>query len=251
MGVPERPIDVHGYRGQFVALGAGPPLVLLASQLVLARTYRDTAKRLGRSFRVVVLEMPGSGRAARLPVPWGASEYVHWLVGCLDALRIGPATVIGHSCSGAVALALAVHHPDRVGRLVLADTIGAGGPHSLLRVLAARGLDCIVELNLTARAWPHVAQNLLTHPRNFAYQTWLAARTDLGRTAAQVRVPTLIGWGARAHTYPPRCAAALHVHVPHARLYVSAEGCHDWIVDRPEEFSTVVERFVCEPTPSP
>lgn len=251
MNVPvgrERSIDVAGYRGRYFETGSGPRLVLLASMLVLARTYRDTARLLGRWFRTTVVEMPGTGRADPLPRPWDRDEYAKWVAGFLDALAIDRATMVGHSCSGAVALALAERHPARVERLVLADTVGAGGAHSLLRVLAGRGLDGVLEWRLTGRGWPHVAQNILTHPRNFAYQTWLAAKTDLSRRAALVRAPTLIAWGALDYTFPPRCATALRQQMPKSTLYVSADGSHDWIVDRPMEFADAVHEFAFGPT---
>jgi pimeloyl-ACP methyl ester carboxylesterase len=130
-----------------------------------------------------------------------------------------------------------------VERLVLADAAGAGGPHSLLRVLLGRGVDGVLEWQLTGRGWSHAAQNLLTHPRNFAYQTWLAAKTDLSRRAALVRAPTLIGWGALDHTFPPRAAMVLLRQMPRATLYVSKNGSHDWIVDRPTEFVAAVREF--------
>jgi len=239
----ERSIDVAGFRGRYFEAGSGPRLVLLASMLVLARTYRDTARQLGQWFRTTVVEMPGSGRAARLPRPWSVEEYVRWVVAFLDALAIDRATIVGHSCSGAVALVLAAEHPARAERLVVADTAGAGGPHSLLRVLSDRGLDGVLEWQLTGRGWPHVAQNILTHTRNFAYQTWLAAKSDLSRRAALVRAPTLIAWGALDHTFPPRCATALKRQMPRPTLYLSRGGSHDWIVDRPTEFAAAVREF--------
>src|SRR4051794_3119630 len=160
-------IRVGGHAGWLTAAGAGPPVVLLASTLVLARSYQPVAEKLRRSFRVHTVEMPGSGRGSRLAAPWDVEAYAGWVAGLFDALGLERATVIGHSNSGGVALALAALHPGRVGRLVLADTVGADLAHSLPRVVLSRVLDGVLELWLTVGAWHHVAYNVVAHTGNF------------------------------------------------------------------------------------
>jgi pimeloyl-ACP methyl ester carboxylesterase len=241
----ERTVVVDGIAGRYAAVGAGPPVVILATMLALARTYRDTARLLGRAYRVVTLELPGTGRSAHRPATWDTEDYARWTAGAFAALGIGRAeAVIGHSCSGAVVVALAALHPDRVARLVLADPVGAGGRHSLTRILIGRAIDAVIELRLTARGWPQVAQNIVQHPRNFAYQTWLAAKGDVSGYAECVRAPVLIGWGAHDWTLPASCRTALARMLPNARCYVCAAGSHDWIVARPAEFAAVTRRFI-------
>src|SRR5688500_13604225 len=112
-------------------------------------------------------------------------------------------------------------------------------------MLAGRGLDCVVEGELTARGWPHVALNLLVHPRDFLFHVWKAARADLRDQARRVRAPALVAWGAGDHTLPANAPAEFHKALPDARLYVSATGSHDWLIDRPAEFAAAVRDFVC------
>src|SRR5437762_8923634 len=101
--------------------GAGPAVVLLASPLVLASSYRSTLAHLIADFHVFVVELPGSGHALPLPQPWSMQQYADWLPGLFDALELPQPIVIGHSNSAAIALLLAADHPSRVSQLVLAD----------------------------------------------------------------------------------------------------------------------------------
>lgn len=245
---PRRWVDVAGHRGSFVEAGEGPPVVLLASMVVLAESYRTSLAALRRRFRVVVAESPGCGRGSRLSEPWGISDYADWVADFLDLLRLDRGiecpTLIGHSNSGAVALTVAAQYPGRVSRIVLADTVGVDERCSILRVLASRAVDAVIEWPLTAAAWHHPVYNAIFHTRNCLRQVRWAGQTDLTPLGPDVRVPTLLAWGARDHTTPLRGAHRLHRLLRDGTLYVSPTGCHDWVVDHPREFTDALAEFV-------
>jgi pimeloyl-ACP methyl ester carboxylesterase len=237
-----RPADVNGHRGGYAVTGAGPPVVLLASPLALAATYRPTADRLGRAHRVYTVEMPGSGRGSRV-VGWGFEEYARWAAGLLDLLGLEDVTLIGHSHSGAVTVAAAAEYPQRIGRVVIADAVGAVRD-SAWRVLGGQLMDFMVyELGLALRAWHHPAFNAIFHTRNFIRQVWTALSGDATGYAARVRVPALVAWGRRDHTTPLRGAEAYARLLPDPTVYVSPRGAHGWVIARPEEFAAAVGRF--------
>lgn len=196
------PVDVDGVRGWYAATGAGPPVVLLASPLALAATYRPTARRLGRSQLVYTVQMPGSGRGSRV-TGWGVAEYAGWAAGFLDRLGLEDVTLIGHSYTGAVALTVAARHPRRVGRLVVADSVGVERD-SVGRVLAGQLRDFLVrELGLTLSAWHHPGFNAVFHTRNFARLVRDSLRPGAVPEAEKVAVPTLVAWGGLDRTTPP------------------------------------------------
>jgi pimeloyl-ACP methyl ester carboxylesterase len=155
------------------------------------------------------------------------------------------ATLIGHSNSAAVALPFAITHLRQVERLVLVDPIGGDGPaRLLLGVVLRRAIDAVLfELPISAAGWHHVAFNIVLHARNFWNQVRLAARTDLRETASRADVPTLLAWGARDHTMGITGLYELLRRIPHASVYVSESGSHDWIVAHPREFARMVHRF--------
>jgi pimeloyl-ACP methyl ester carboxylesterase len=240
-------VTAAGKRGRVLVAGdATCPtvIVILASQLVLAKSYRPTAAALARrGFRVRVVEMPGCGGGGRLRERWGMREYGNWVCAMLDELREDAPIVIGHSNSGAAAIVAARGCPQRFAALVLADSIGALPAKSLPHVLLGRALDGLIEWKLSLRALHHPIYNMLFHTRSLFRQINLAARTDVREIASQVHVATLIAWGARDHTMPPQCAARLKQAMPVSTLYVSESGSHDWIVDRAEEFANTVDAF--------
>ena len=234
--------------GWYTDVGRGPTVMILASTLVLARSYEWTIDCLAPHCRVVTVEMPGAGRAKPPPRPWGFEDYGHWVAGCVRELRLGRPTVVGHSNSGGAALVAAAMHPESVGRLVLADTVGGDASPSLPRVIAGRALDAFLEPRLTLFGWHHVIGNALAHTKDFFGQVWKSVYDDLRPHARRVRAPTLLAWGARDHTVPIRCGQALQALIPNASMYVSPRGSHDWMIDHATEFAGVLRAFI-EATP--
>jgi len=114
-------VDVPGARLHVVERGEGPALRLvhgLAGQLCHF-TY-GIVDQLATQYRVVAVDRPGSGYSVRSP---GASATLSAqadvLAALIDTLQLGRSVVVGHSLGGALALALAQRHPQRVAGLAL------------------------------------------------------------------------------------------------------------------------------------
>ena len=235
-------IEVNGTRGVYEVAGNGPPLVLLASPLARAKTYRPVAASLGRTFRVYTVELPGSGWAGPIGAGWSAGRYATWVHGFVGALGLIRPFVVGHSHSGPIAVTLAARYPDAVGRLVLVDATGTG-PHSAVWVFSAGLIDLASEFEIVATRWHHVLGNLVLHPRNFVRQVRDALTADVRDEAARVMVLTLVAWGSRSLAFPPRHAREYARCLPNARVYLSMRGHHDWLIARSDEFAAAVEAF--------
>lgn len=81
--------------------------------------WRLAAERLAETTRVIVPDLPGTGRSQPVSQPQGLFEQVNALTRILDALDIDRVQVVGHSMGGAMGLLLADAAGARVERLVL------------------------------------------------------------------------------------------------------------------------------------
>ena len=118
-------LKVGEYRAHYLAAGTGKTVILiLASQVVTARSYRSTLNALSQSYRVICLELPGSGRSDGVKSPFTQQQSADWLTQFMKQLDIASAVVVGHSCSGAPAISLAQTHSKLVSHLVLVGSIG-------------------------------------------------------------------------------------------------------------------------------
>lgn len=121
-------VPVRG--GRLAVLEAGPTEIPRGTVVLLhgaSASAADPMEGIGRvlakrGYRVIAFDRPGFGWTDRLAGAEAASPaFQAAAIGqALDAMEVGPAIVLGHSWSGALALRLALDRPDRVAGLVLA-----------------------------------------------------------------------------------------------------------------------------------
>src|SRR5919202_750447 len=98
----------------FRQLGEGYPLVLVHGLMVTGEMFEPVMGAFAERHRVVVPDLRGHGRSARLPGPYAVDRLASDLAELLDSLGVESADVLGYSQGGAVAQWLARDHPERV-----------------------------------------------------------------------------------------------------------------------------------------
>ncbi|MEQ8895451.1 MAG: alpha/beta hydrolase [Roseovarius sp.] len=113
-------IEVNGQKVHAVVMGSGPDVVLIHGASGNTRDMTlSLAPRLAREFRIFVFDRPGLGYTDRIsPSGTTITEQADLLSAAASQLGAEKPVVVGHSYGGAVALAWAVHHPDRLSALV-------------------------------------------------------------------------------------------------------------------------------------
>ncbi len=133
-------VTIEGVRLHLVEAGEGPAVLMihgLASQLQ-SYTYALQA-RLQQRYRLVIVDRPGCGYSQA-----GADASLTGQAAVMSALLRGlgieKALVVGHSLGGAVALAMAIEHPEQVAGLALLSPASQtqAAPPKALNSLAVR-----------------------------------------------------------------------------------------------------------------
>ena len=120
--------------------GQGAPVVLVHGWPLSSRTWRKVVPELARSARCIALDLLGAGESlAGTDRSHGLEAQGRLVGGFLDALGLERVTLIGHDSGGSVARCFATASPERVDRLVLADTEVPG--HRPPFVLLLQGLS--------------------------------------------------------------------------------------------------------------
>ena len=114
-------IVIDGVNLHYVDRGAGRPIVLIHGLSGQLRNFApELVDRLAAEHRVVLIDRPGSGYSG--PLSGGANTLAaqaNIVAGLITALDLDPPLIVGHSLGGALALNLALDHPDLVGALAL------------------------------------------------------------------------------------------------------------------------------------
>lgn len=106
---------------------ARPPLVLLHGGGDTIRTnFAELLPALARERQVIAFEQQGYGHTADIPDrPFSFEQSADDTVGLLAYLGVECADLFGFSNGGTIALQVAIRHPQRVRRLVLASALTA------------------------------------------------------------------------------------------------------------------------------
>ncbi len=114
-------VEVDGERIHYVDEGQGPVLVMIHGLSGCGRNLTHSlSPRLREQFRVITLDRPGSGYSSRSAgAGVSITAQARLIARFIEILHLGRPLVVGHSLGGALALALALNHPQRVSALVL------------------------------------------------------------------------------------------------------------------------------------
>lgn len=115
-------VDLRGHTIHYQQIGQGPDLILVHGLFCnIAFWWFRVAPKLAETHRVTAFDLRGHGFSGMPSAGYRAVDLADDIVALMDHLHIARAHVLGHSFGGAVSLALAVRHPDRVAKLTLAD----------------------------------------------------------------------------------------------------------------------------------
>jgi non-heme chloroperoxidase len=114
-------IDVNGTTFTYVEQGQGMPVVLVHGALGDYRTWSGEMDDFGAHYHVIAYSY-----RYHYPEKWTEGQYsyqVHIadLIALLQALKLGPVHLVGHSYGGGVVANVAKDHPELIRSLVLAE----------------------------------------------------------------------------------------------------------------------------------
>lgn len=251
----------HG-EGEAVILlhGSGPGVTAYANWRLLIPT-------LSTSYRVLAPDVVGFGYTEHPEnFEYTLDNWVDFTIRFMDALKIEKASFVGNSFGGALSLAIAIKHPNRVNRFVM---MGAAGIHfemteglrkvwgyqpsfenmrELMNTFAHRGdliSDEIVESRYQASMRPNYQEayeQLFPEPM----QEKLDALCLPESLIQAVENPALVIHGKEDVIVPMDCSIRAHKLLKNSDLHVYGNCGHWTQFERAVEFGALVHSFLSE-----
>jgi triacylglycerol lipase len=261
-------VSVLGFKLHYREAGQGAPVVLLHGLGGSGAGWGATMAALAPSYHVIALDQIGFGDSDKPLIAYQNAVLAQFLVDFLHAMGLAKATLVGNSMGGTVAAYTAVHYPDAVDRLVIADGSGLArapdAPKPDPRIAALQ--------NGVTRAQTRDFLHILFHDPSFVtdarVEQFLAARLHAGFTIAKMQeataagvgritdaemstitAPTLILWGQYdALAGPPEgLGARLHRDIAGSEFSVVENSGHLPQTEQPDAFNALVLKFLAEP----
>lgn len=237
------------------------PVVFLHSMALASEGFRSVADRLGDEFRSLLFDFRGQGRSRIPDVDLIDTETLYEdAVGLVEALRVGPAHVVGMSMGGWIGLRLAARRPDLVRSLALIGTTAANTEDTdltpVLGGLAQLGFAHpeIVEGTLAAsysaaaladesrrEEWDRWRQRLAAVDTACALATFagIVSRAPVEDELPSITAPTLVISPEHDIFYGREHHERLAAGVASGRLVAIASG-HIAAVERPDQVAALI-----------
>lgn len=206
--------------------------------------------------RILRFDQRGQGASEAPPAPYRIDDLGRDALAVLDGYQVEQADVCGLSLGGVVALWLAINHPDRVRRLVLACTAAKVGTEEAWRARAEAVLhdgtasiaDMVMErffspgFRATDPQTVAAARAALVAAPDEGYlgSCLALAAADLRGEVASVSAPTLVLAGSADEPTPPSVMRELHAELPDARWRELEGAGHLANLEVPEAFAAAV-----------
>ena len=257
---------MSGVRIAWERHGAGPPLLLIHGLGYARWGWEPVLPGLAERHDVILFDNRGIGESDVPPGPYTVAEMADDAVRVLDEAGVERAHVVGTSLGGMVAQELALAHPERVDRLVLACTT-PGGPNAhpmpqatVALLTEAASLEPAVALRRfvenalapsTVATRPELVERILAHrlatgqhPAAWAAQAAAGVAFDAYARLGALSAPTLVQHGSEDVVVDPRNSEVLAQLLPDARLDVFPGTGHLFFWEEPVGFVASVASFL-------
>jgi pimeloyl-ACP methyl ester carboxylesterase len=245
--------------------GEGVPVVMIHGLGGTTNTWTPLLGAFSRQRRVR-LDLPGSGRSARVEGPLSIERFVEAVRKALAFLQVRRAHVAAHSMGTIVAAHFAAAEPDAVASLALFGPLLAP-PEPARAAIRARaqlarreGMQGIADALLLSSlssatrqrnpaAAAFVRESLMGQdPEGYARSCEALAEAQPADTS-RLACPTLLVTGDEDPVSPPASVRAMGERIKGSRVEV-LRGCGHWApVEKPQECVSILNRFYSRGAP--
>jgi 3-oxoadipate enol-lactonase len=218
---------------------------------------------MARHFRVLRYDTRGHGLSAVTPGPYSIEQLGRDALGLLDGLKIDKVCFCGLSMGGMTGMWLGVNAPERLDRLILANTASLIGNREIwnARIEQVRqgGMASIAESVLQRWFTPSFlasAPDRVERVRQMLLQTAAAGyignceavrEMDQREAIARIATPTLVITGSKDPATPAAEGRFVAGRIAGAK-YVELETAHLSNIEAAEEFTAAISTFLLAPT---
>jgi pimeloyl-ACP methyl ester carboxylesterase len=262
-------ITVLGFKLHYLEAGRGAPVVLLHGLGGDGSRWGPNIEPLAKDFHVFALDQIGFGESDKPLANYHTGMLAEFLAGFLKAAGVPKASLVGNSMGAGVALYTAVHYPEMVDRIVLADgggyrqAAGAAQAPPTAEALHRRQIQNSVTRDETREFF-----RILFHDKSLVTEKMVDEQLTLRLRAAftitkmqeggergslseqevrGVKAPTLVLWGRYDELANPAGADRLEKAIPGARKVIIDNCGHMPQLERADEFNRIVRDFLLAP----
>ena len=241
--------------------GSGPAVVLVHGYPFNRSLWTEQVSALADRYRVVALDLRGHGESEASTGASTMKLMAQDIAGLMDELQIDRAVIGGLSMGGYVTLAFYQLFPERVEKLLLADTRAQADTDEAkatradqVQQILADGMTGIVNAMLRKLLSPETVSKqpeIVKRVRDMMMHTTpegavgalrgMAEREDQTARLAHINVPTLIVVGKDDPITPVADSEKMHERIAGSQLVVIENASHVSNIEQPQQFNRALK----------
>jgi 3-oxoadipate enol-lactonase len=259
----ERFIAVNGNRLRILIDGdpRRPWLTCLHGAATNVHLWDPQIEAFGSHFHILRIDVRGHGKSSAVVQAKTFDDLVADVIAVWDALGIKTSTVMGLSLGGMTGYGLAIHHPDRMERLIAADCRSdapkfyADSWVNRLQVLKDQGITGLADVTISA--WmteattdsrPDIiagarAMIMTTSAPGFVSVATALMALDYKKDLGRIRCPTLLVVGSEDGPQLEQMRKMADI-IPGAELVVVEGAGHLSNFEQPDRFNAAVLHYL-------
>ncbi len=239
---------------RYIDEGSGEVLLLLHGLFGALSNWEGVVNSFSKKYRVIIPMLPIYDMPLREA---GLGGLVKFLSGFVQLMELKEMNLVGNSLGGHVGLLYTLDYPDKVKKLVLTGSSGLfensmGGSFpkrgSYEYVKERVGYTFYDPAVATDELIDEVFETTKSIPKclRIVAIAKSAQRNNLADELPKIDKPTLLVWGLNDTITPPMVAHEFNRLIPNSRLTFIDKCCHAPMMERPEEFNRILEKFLEE-----
>jgi len=250
-------VEVNGQKVHFKVSGQGRDMVLLHGWGANLSLMNPLHRHFQRYFRTFSVDLPGFGLSDQPPQRWGVADYASTVKGFLHSQGIENPILLGHSFGGKVSIFLAAQQLE-IHKLILVDSSGIVPKRDAkyyFKIYSYKTARRIMELPGLKPLFRQRLEELKNRSGSEDYRNARGVmretlvkviNEDLTGILPQIKVPTLLVWGADDTATPVADGRLMEQLIPDARLIVLYNAGHYSYLDRLPDFLHITGQFLEE-----
>lgn len=250
----------------YTVTGEGSPLLILNGIMMSTMSWGVFEKHFTKENKLILVDLLDQGQSEKMTEDFTQDIQVEVVNALLDELKIDKVSILGTSYGGEVALQFAVKYPDRVHRMVLANTVARTnawlkeiGEAWNYAVNVPEAYYCTTIPTIYSpgyydrrKEWMAQRKDILTKTA-FANKDFLDSMVRLTKSAnnhdvvealPRIEAPTLIIGCEQDHITPLEEQRLMAKYMPNAELVILPETGHAAFYERPYVFTAIMLGFI-------
>ena len=246
-------ITISGKQVYYETRGEGIPLIMIHGSLCRHHIWQNQ-RPLADQAQLVLLDLPGHGKSDPLDGAITVSRLANTVAHVVEELMLGEVVPVGHSLGGAIAIQLALNHPNLIKGLIL---VGTGAKLGVLpAILEGLQTDFQAAINLSigqlgfapkveSKIIKQIKSECLSCDPRIGYLDFVACNDfDVRNRIQEIKAPTLVLVGNDDQLTPVKWSQFLVNHIPISTLQIIKDAGHFVMAEQPSQLNAAISSFL-------